>query len=242
MRDRFRRFAAGLVPGRPVAVLCHSDADGLAAGAILARALRRAGHAVAVEVTGKGEDAWRSAVADRLARHAPQALLVADLGSRDRPVLGGVPTLLIDHHRPDGVPPGATLITGYGREPTPTSGLLAYRAAGAIAEVDDLLWIAAVSLLSDLGDDAPFAELEEARRRYKITPLREATSLLNAPAAPPRATPRRPCGCCWRPTAPAPSPGGTRPRRRPCGRPRPRRAPRSPRPSGWRRWSSGRWR
>src|SRR3954453_444767 len=170
MRDQFRRFAAGLETGRPGGILCHSDADGLAAGAIMARALRRAGHAVAVEATGKGEDAWAPAVAARPARHAPQALLVADLGSRDRPVLDGVPTLLIDHHRPDGVPPGATLITGYGREPTPTSGLLAYRAAVTITDVDDLLWVAAVSLLSDLGDDAPFAELGEARRRYKITP------------------------------------------------------------------------
>src|SRR4051812_40650973 len=152
LRDRFRRFAAGLVPGRMVALLCHSDADGLAAGAILARALRRAGHAVAVESTGKGEDAWATAVAGRPAPHEPQALLVADLGSRDPPLLHRGPTLLIDHHRPDGVAPGATLLTGYGREPTPTSGLLAYRAAGAIAEVDDLLWIAAISLLSDLGD------------------------------------------------------------------------------------------
>lgn len=181
VREEFRRLAAGLVPGRPMAVLCHSDADGLAAGAILARALRRAGHAVAAEATGKGEDAWAPAVAGRLARHSPQALLVADLGSRDRPVLDGVPTLLLDHHRPDGVPPGATLVSGYGRDPTPTSGLLAYRAAGAVADVADLLWIAAISLLSDLGDDPPFAELGEARRRYMITPLREATSLLNAP-------------------------------------------------------------
>src|SRR3954452_12754715 len=105
MRDQFRRFAAGLETGRPVAILCHSDADGLAAGAILARALRRAGNAVAVEATGKGEDAWAPAVAGRLARHTPQALLVADLGSRDRAVLDGVPTLLLDHHHPDGVPP-----------------------------------------------------------------------------------------------------------------------------------------
>ena len=105
-----------------------------------------------------------SKTAQRLARHDPQALLVADLGSRGRPILEGVPTLLIDHHRPDGVPPGATLITGYGREPTPTSGLLAYWAAGAVADVDDLLWIAAISLLSDLGDDAPFGGFRSSGR------------------------------------------------------------------------------
>src|SRR4051794_754385 len=66
-----------------------------------------------------------------------------------------------------------------GRAPTPTPGLVDYRSAGVIADVDDLLWIATVTLLRHLGADAPFAELAGARRRHKITSLREATSLLN---------------------------------------------------------------
>lgn len=177
---QFQHFLAQLPAGQLVGVLCHSDVDGLAAGAILARTLAQLGHTPVVEVTGKAESAWSAPVRERLLRRNLQALLVTDLGSRAQTLLD-VPTLLIDHHRPAGTPPGATLITGYGHEPTPTSGLLAYWCGQAVAPIDDLLWIAAISLLSDIGDHAPFAELDQARQRYKATPLRTATTLLNAP-------------------------------------------------------------
>jgi single-stranded-DNA-specific exonuclease len=95
-------------------------------------------------------------------------------------VLPGVPTCFIDHHRPTGVPPGAVLLTGYGSEPTPTSGLLAWECGKLVADVSDLDWLAAISVLSDLGD-ADFPILREVRARHKITHLRDATALLNAP-------------------------------------------------------------
>lgn len=178
---QFKAFVDQIEPEQRVAVLCHSDADGLAAGAILVRSLQRIGFSVIAEVTGKGENAWSPSIAERLRGYEPRALIVTDLGSRDRVLLDGVPTLLIDHHRPNGVPPHAQLITGYGEEPTPTSGLLAYWCCEAITDIDDLCWIAAVSLLSDIGDHAPFALLDAAKARYKATPLRDATTLINAP-------------------------------------------------------------
>jgi len=175
----FRPFVGRLDRGRPAAVLCHSDCDGLAAGAILAKSLDRAGHTISLEVTGKGGSTWDDASRRQLGRHSPQALIVADLGCRAEPVLPGVPTLFVDHHRPEGVPPGATLVTGYGTDPTPTSGLLAWECGKLIADVSDLDWVAAVSVLGDVGDPAPFPELADVRTRHKITPLRDATSLLN---------------------------------------------------------------
>jgi single-stranded-DNA-specific exonuclease len=181
LQQQFQAFVGRFSPGPAIAVLCHSDADGIAAGAILARVLQGSGHRVAIEVTGKGENAWSPSVRDRLLASEPQALIVADLGSRAQPILEQVPTLLLDHHRPEGVPPNAELLTGYGQEPTPTAGLLAYHCAAAIGDASDLDWIAAISILSDIGDKAPFALLDEAKKRYKATPLRDATTLLNAP-------------------------------------------------------------
>jgi single-stranded-DNA-specific exonuclease len=178
---RFRRFLDRLTPGRPVAVLCHNDADGLAAGALLTRGLGQLGHAVAIEITRKGENAGAPGVRPRLAGHDPQALIVADLGSRPEPILPGVPTLLIDHHVPEGRPADAELLTGYGLQPTPTSGLLTYWCVGAVADVAGLDWIAAVSILSDLGDTDDFELLTAANQRYRLKPLREAVTLLNAP-------------------------------------------------------------
>jgi len=75
--------------------------------------------------------------------------------------------------------PGATLITGYGIEPTPTSALLAWECGKRVADVTDLDWIAAIGVLGDVGDLAPFLELADVQTRHRITPLRDATSLLN---------------------------------------------------------------
>ena len=174
----FAPFVNGLGAG-PVAVLCHSDCDGLASGVILAEALRRAGRTVRLEATGKGGSAWDADSRAKVARHGPVALVVADLGCRGEAVLPGVPTLFVDHHRPEGVPAGAVLVTGYGTEPTPTSGLLAWECGKRVADVADLDWIAAVSVIGDVGDLAPFPEMAGVKARHKITPLRDATSLLN---------------------------------------------------------------
>jgi hypothetical protein len=70
-------------------------------------------HMCAADVTVapvvKGENIHQEAVRARLAALQPQALVVADLGSRAGPVLPGVPTLLVDHHQPEGFPDGAVV-------------------------------------------------------------------------------------------------------------------------------------
>ena len=185
--ERLQNFLAGLPEGTATRlhILCDSDCDGLPAGALLVRALRAAGYAaVSVEAKRKGESAWLPEVLARLAAAEPQALFVLDLGSRPDALLPGAPAMLIDHHNPGGVPPGAELLTGYGTEPTPTTGLLVWWACRALlpeAQHADLLWLAALSLLSDLGDKAPFAELAEAKKRWAAGPMRDAVALLNAP-------------------------------------------------------------
>lgn len=184
---RFRCFLDALPAGRAsrMHILCDSDCDGLPAGALLLRALVLAGYTqVSIEAKRKGESAWNPVVIERLCSHEPQALFVLDLGSRDDSLLPGVPTLLIDHHLPGGIPPGAELITGYGTEPTPTTGLLVYWCVRSILTAEQhapLLWLAALSILSDLGDKAPFAELADARKVWPTGPMRDAVTLLNAP-------------------------------------------------------------
>ena len=182
----FTEFLQALPLGKAtrIHIFTDADADGLPAAALLARALLAAGYThVTAEARRKFEHAWMPAVQARLAAEDAQALLLVDLGSRADAVVAGVPTLLIDHHAPFGTPPGATLLTGYGTEPTPTSGLLALWCAAAIAPrvAEDLQWMAGISLLSDLGDKAPFAELEESKKRFGATALKDLTALLNAP-------------------------------------------------------------
>jgi len=177
----FKGFLQNLDRGAPTAVLCHSDADGVAAGAILYRALQRLGFSdLTILVTGKGANAYTAQTRRRTAAANPVALFVLDLGCLQEPVLSGVPTCFIDHHRPLGVPPEGVLISSYTWQPIPNAALLVYWLCSEVIEIEDMMWVAAIGTLSDLGNKAPFAIIPQAKKVYKAKWLREATSLINA--------------------------------------------------------------
>jgi single-stranded-DNA-specific exonuclease len=179
---RFREAAARFLPGRRALVLGHFDADGLAAAAILARALERSGRGADVRIVGKGENAWSEAMRAELEARAPGGLVVADLGVRPGAPIEGVPAIVVDHHVPQGVPGDALVLSGHGTEPEPTSALLAYWCALGLGEHNrDLLWLAALGLVGDMAEGAGFPEMAEAQRLYGKTALRDAVSLVNAP-------------------------------------------------------------
>lgn len=178
---RYRLCVDRFSPAARPLVVCHFDADGLAAAAIMARSLERLGLPAEIRISGKGENPWSLAFREELARRAPGGLIVTDLGVREGKLLNGTSTIIIDHHVPTGQPGEAMVISGHGLEPEPTSALLAYWCAQAVGEVDDLLWLAAVGLIGDMAENAGHPELAEAQQRYGKTALREAVSLINAP-------------------------------------------------------------
>lgn len=49
-----------------------------------------------------------------------------------------------------------------------------------LADIEDLAWIAAVGIMSDLGDGAPWPRLPEVKKRYTAKWLKEAVALINA--------------------------------------------------------------
>jgi single-stranded-DNA-specific exonuclease len=180
-REQTRAFFDALPRSATIVVFCHFDADGLGAGAVFGRALPRMGFTdVRVVPSGRGENAFTDAARERLRALAPDALVITDLGVNREGVLEGVPTLYVDHHRPDGEPADATIVLGYGWEPIPASAWLAYEILRPLAPIDDLSWIAAVGTMSDLGDRAPWDELPELRKRWTAKWLREGVSAVNA--------------------------------------------------------------
>ncbi|WP_182084953.1 DHH family phosphoesterase [Aureimonas sp. ME7] len=162
-------------------IVCHNDADGLSAGVILRKALERAGIGSELRIVGKGENAYSAEFRQELGGRAMGGLIITDLGVAATLPRDDVPTVLIDHHVPSGVPKGAVVISGVADDPIPTSSLLAYRCAQMLGEADDLLWLAAIGIIGDMAEDYGFAEMADARSRYGITALRKAASLVNAP-------------------------------------------------------------
>lgn len=182
-RHAFKVAIAACAPATPLLVAAHHDADGLSSAALLVRALARIGHSAEVRIVGRGENPWLEPVRSELAAAKAGGLILADLGARPVAVRSDVPVVLVDHHvRVDGVlPVGTTIISGYGVDPTPSTSLISWWCAQAIAPIDDLLWLAAVGAVGDLGDKAPFDELREARARYGVTAIKETVALVNAP-------------------------------------------------------------
>ena len=168
---------------RPLLV-CHNDADGLSAGVILTKTLRHVGLAPVSRIIGKGENAYSDAftgeVAARLINDGITGLILTDVGTASGPVTDILPTIIVDHHVPTGIPERATVITGIDDDPIPTSSLLAYRCAVAVYDATPLLWLAALGIIGDMAEKDGFPEMEEAKA-FGITALRKAASLVNAP-------------------------------------------------------------
>jgi single-stranded-DNA-specific exonuclease len=177
----FKSFVARIGRDERAVALHDSDADGVTAGVVWQRAFERLGYANVSRVAPDRErNAWTEANRARVHEARPDHLFVLDLGSQREPVVAGVPTCFIDHHRPGGAARDDTLISAYLWEPIPNTSLMVWTLCGALTDVSDLDWVAAIGTISDLGERAPFPMLEEAKRKYKAKYLKEATTLINA--------------------------------------------------------------
>jgi single-stranded-DNA-specific exonuclease len=178
-----RAFVAALATfgNEPVLILAHHDADGLASAALFARMLPESGRHAEVRIVGRGENPWSPQMRSELAQRSIGGLIVVDLGARDGVLREGTPTIVVDHHVPQGVTTGATLISGFGSRPIPTSSLLSYRCVSALADTTHLLWLAAIGIIGDMAEGLGFVEMAQARARYGVTVLRAAATLINQP-------------------------------------------------------------
>ncbi len=182
-RDTFRQWLGRVPPGGRVVAFCHFDADGLGAGAVFGRGLGRLGLAdVVVVPSGRDESAFSDSARERLAALEPDALLVTDLGVNEAGTLEtlGVPVLYVDHHRPSGAPAGAFVVSGYDWDPIPCSAWLAHSLLAGETDVADLDWVAAVGVISDLGEKAPWPPLAQTKKDVTAKWLKETVALVNA--------------------------------------------------------------
>ena len=149
-----------------VAVVPHTDADGLSAGAIALRA-RGQGAEDAV-LLGRGETPWGADAP------LPDGL-VAVLDWGIRPIAR--PALLVDHHAPEAPVDGPLVITSYGESPEVPTGPLMRRLVP-----DAPAWLAAIGAVGDRGDDGlALPECAGAADGGRKTAIKKLTSLVNAP-------------------------------------------------------------
>src|SRR5579862_9099583 len=107
--EAFAGFVARIEKDARVVCLHDSDADGLTAGVLWQCAFERMGYTnIARVLPGRERNAWNAENRAKIQAQSPSYLFVLDLGSQASAVIDGVPTCFVDHHRPEGVPPGDT--------------------------------------------------------------------------------------------------------------------------------------
>ena len=192
-QTQFEGYVERLPKAGKLVILCDGDVDGLGAGVVLWYYLTRQGiEADRIEIMHqpKGSNPFTEPVRAMVGASGPVGLFVLDLGIRDYEIAPGLPTLFVDHHRPEGHPPDSVVLTGYQWRPVPTSSLLTYLLCNRTGLVNDRAWVAAIGNLGDLGPEYP--DLQGAIKEQKQKYIREATSLLNSAkrsSDPDRATP-----------------------------------------------------
>ena len=145
------------------AVVPHTDADGLAAGAIALRA--RGEDASAAVLLGRGETPFAP---DAALPDGPLAILDWGVRPLDRPAV------LVDHHAPEIALGDLLVVSSYGEAPEVSTAPLMRRLFPEAPA-----WLAAIGAVGDLGD-AGFALPESEGARPK-TAIRKLVSLVNAP-------------------------------------------------------------
>jgi len=179
--DAGQRFLEGIEPDENIVLLFHGDADGCCAGAIMYRTLMHSGRELVFPAfTEKGETIYSESLARRVMVREPARLIVLDTGSRPRPIIPNVSTIVIDHHRPEGVPPVDVFLSSYGIEPPVPTALFTYEICRQFVPVGGLEWLAAVGTVADLGPDAGFEVVRAAREMYGIEAISETVALIDA--------------------------------------------------------------
>lgn len=177
-----RRFLEEMAAGARVTIVPDGDADGLCAGVLLERVLRARGVEPSFVLAAKGENVHAASFRARLAATAPARVVVLDTGSRGAEILPGVPLLLVDHHRPQGFPPGAVVVSAFGHAPVAPTSLLTLELVRPIAGAGNVLeeneWLGVVGGIADMGEPEARARIE---KRYGKKNVSETIALVNAP-------------------------------------------------------------
>lgn len=176
-RLKLKRFISGA--GESCLLLSHVDADGLCSAEIMKRFLTEQGIKVAHIYPHRGENAFTESTIQRISKLAPSSMIVLDLGIMDKKIASGIPILLIDHHRPHGIPKEAYVISSYGIDPSLPTSLLAYLLVREPNSPIDYAWLGALGAMGDLGADFKLASVEEFADLPK-TKLKDAEVLINS--------------------------------------------------------------
>jgi len=195
LEAKFRKFCNELSPKDRVAVIHHSDADGICSGVIAAKAVERLSgkKPVAVMPYEYGNQAQASAAKKAMGAKKANKLVITDIGIDSAPhslkqFSPFEKCLVIDHHKTykDLNSKKVVFLKAQNFTKKDPSGYVASKFAfdlfGKVTNVKDLDWVACLGILGDMSLKRwrPFVQKTLKRKHVSLTTLYKCLGLIAA--------------------------------------------------------------
>lgn len=163
-----------------ILILTHVDSDGVSSGAVLYKILKENDYKnIKIIYPGKGENGFSENIIGKIKLVKPDILFLMDLGSYPVKFNNKKKIIIIDHHKPEGIPENGILFTSFPPPPYISTSYLTYLLLkGYKFNPKDYL-----GLIGEVGDygfevDAPY--FKEILKKYKKMEISLVSSLVNS--------------------------------------------------------------
>lgn len=163
-----------------ILILTHVDSDGVSSGSLLYKVLKEKGFRnIEIIYPGKGENGYSDSVKNRIKEKNPNYLFILDLGSYKTKYDNLKKIILIDHHRPEGVPENGVLFTSFPPPPYISTSYLTFLILNNL-NFNPKDYIGLIGQVGDYGIEHEAPLLHELFKKYKKKDISLISSLVNS--------------------------------------------------------------
>jgi len=163
-----------------IVILTHVDSDGVASGAILFKVLKSLNfQKIDVLFPNKGENGYSEGVRERIKKLNPDVLFILDLGSYKTKFNNIKSIILIDHHRPEGVPENGFLFSSFPPPPYISTSYLTFLLFHNL-NLNPKDYIGLIGEVGDYGTEVEVPLIDELFKKYKRKDVSYVSSLVNS--------------------------------------------------------------
>jgi len=163
-----------------VLILTHVDSDGVSSGAILYKVLKSIGYInLDIIFPSKGENGYSEGVKNRIKEKKVDYLFILDLGSYKTNFDNVKKIILIDHHRPEGVPHDGVLFSSFPPPPYISTSYLTFLILKKM-NLNPKDYIGLIGQVGDYGTEYDAPKIDELFKKYKKKEISYVSSLVNS--------------------------------------------------------------
>lgn len=163
-----------------IVILTHVDSDGVSSGALLYKALINNGFKnINIIYPKKGENGFSENVKNKIKQISPDILFFMDLGSYPIKLNNIKKIIIIDHHKPEGVPDKGILLTSFPPPPYISTSYLAFLLLKEI-NYNPKDYLGIIGEIGDYGLEVDAPHIKDLIKNYKKKELSLISSLVNS--------------------------------------------------------------